>query len=148
MKLQKCLSCKQEIDLDLAGHWSAPSIDIEEGEPFFCSETCIVSYYDLRFINKSNAPERPQFIVMYKGKDHYFNFGSEVYIFHSVIYSGVKCIKKILSMVDTIQAAYLKDDNRTPLGALADYVAENWNRMKKLSRNDILYNFYMDGGAE
>ena len=37
---------------------------------------------------------------------------------------------------------YLKDSNQTPLGALSDYMAENWDKIKNLSRYDILEKFY------
>ena len=37
---------------------------------------------------------------------------------------------------------YIADDNHTPLGALADYIATNWQKLKKLGRTDVLKKFY------
>jgi len=89
-----------------------------------------------------------KFIVEYKGKQHHFKYGSEVYIFDTLLYNDVTDEDQILSMVDACHAAYLKDDNRTPLGALADYVAENWDELKKMSASDIISEFYENGGGE
>lgn len=55
MNKQKCLSCGKEVDLDAGTYWSAPCIDIEDGEPIFCSETCIANYYDLRWVKKAGV---------------------------------------------------------------------------------------------
>lgn len=88
-----------------------------------------------------------QFTVRYNGKDYNFKYGSEVYIFHTAIYNDVKSINKILKIVDLVQACYLEDSDRTPLGALSDYVCENWVRVKDMSRNKLLDNFYNDDAA-
>lgn len=85
-----------------------------------------------------------KFIVRYKNKDYEFQYGSEVYIFHTLLYNDVKCINKILKMIGIIQAAYLKDDDRTPLGALADYVAVNWKKVKQLPPRAVLGEFYSE----
>ncbi len=41
-----------------------------------------------------------------------------------------------------VSECYLKDDNATPLGALADYIAEHWLEVKDLPRRKILELFY------
>ena len=37
---------------------------------------------------------------------------------------------------------YISDSNRTPLGALADYVADHWRKIRKKGRHEILDEFY------
>lgn len=37
---------------------------------------------------------------------------------------------------------YLKDNNPTPLGNLADYVAIHYKRLSKLTRTNMLIDFY------
>ena len=74
-----------------------------------------------------------EFTVKYRNKTYTFDFGSEVYIFHTGIYNeidkkyGLKALMKYVSLVFD---AYLSDDNRTPLGPLADYVAAKWRKSK------------------
>ena len=87
-----------------------------------------------------------QFTVVYKGKTYTFQYGSQAYIFHTAILNGVKSVKKLQDIVEAVQAAYLKDDNRTPLGALADYVAKNWYEVKDLSSSKVLEKFYEEEG--
>ncbi len=85
--------------------------------------------------------------IEYKGKTYTFDFGSEVYIFHTGIYNDMdkKYSKKtLLQYTALIQDCYLKDSNRTPLGAFADYVARNWKIVKNLDRTDILEKFYTE----
>ncbi len=83
--------------------------------------------------------------VTYKGKAYKFAFGSEAYIFHTALYNemDVKYGEDILlEFVNLVQECYLDDDNRTPLGSLADFIAENWEDVKDLSRRRILDMFY------
>ena len=72
-----------------------------------------------------------EFQVKYKQKTYAFSEGSEAYIFHTGIYNGIDekySLETLLEYVSLTQDCYLKDSNRTPLGALADYVAENWEK--------------------
>ncbi len=86
-----------------------------------------------------------KFQVIYKNKTYTFEFGSEVYIFHIGIYNDMQKygIKQLLQYVEFVHTCYLKDSNRTPLGDLADYIAENWKRVKNKNRYDVLNEFYL-----
>ena len=90
------------------------------------------------------------FQINYKGKTYSFVYGSEVYIFHTGIYNDMDKkygMETLLKYVWLVHNAYLSDSNRTPLGAFADYVAENWKKVKGLNRCDLLEKFYeTDGG--
>lgn len=88
-----------------------------------------------------------QFTVKYNGKTYSFDFGSQAYIFHTGIYNDMdkKYSKKaLLQYTMLVQDCYLKDSNRTPLGAFADYVARNWKYVKELDRYEILEKFYRE----
>ncbi len=50
--------------------------------------------------------------------------------------------KQLLQYVDFVHECYLRDSNRTPLRALADYVAENWEQVKLQGYYDVLDEFY------
>jgi|GEM_PF-2047693 len=53
--IHQCLMCNKSVDIAKSNYWSAPSIDNGSDEPLFCSETCIVDYFGLRWIeNKKN----------------------------------------------------------------------------------------------
>lgn len=83
--------------------------------------------------------------VNYNNKTFNFEFGSEVYIFHTGLYKDMDKkhgIKGLLKYVSKVQECYLSDSNRTPLGELADYVAENWKDMKNTCISEILEQFY------
>jgi len=83
--------------------------------------------------------------VHYKGKSYTFEYGSEAYIFHTaLLYDMDKKHrnKTMLEYVALVQDCYMCDSNRTPLGHLADFIAENWNKIKKLGRFKILDKFY------
>ena len=41
-----------------------------------------------------------------------------------------------------VHRCYLRDDNRTPLGALADYIAENWESVRDKPAREVLEDFY------
>lgn len=64
-----------------------------------------------------------KYTATYKNKTYTFKYGSEVYIFDTGIYNDIRSPKKLLEYVNLVHSCYLKDSNRTPLGALADYVA-------------------------
>ena len=86
------------------------------------------------------------FEIKYGKRTYRFHYGSEAYIFHTGIYNGMDktySIKVLLDYVALTHECYLKDSNRTPLGALADYIATNWKEVKYLGRYDILEQFYL-----
>ena len=84
-----------------------------------------------------------EYKVIYKNKTYTFQYGSQVYIFDTGIYHDIRSSKKLLEYVNLVHSCYLKDSNRTPLGALADYVAEHWKEVKDLPLYDILEMFYL-----
>ena len=80
--------------------------------------------------------------IEHKGKTYKFNSGAEAYIFDVGILNGVK-EDILLKYVGFVYMLYLKDQNPTPLGDLADYVAENWDKgVMYLDRSTILEEFY------
>jgi hypothetical protein len=86
-----------------------------------------------------------EFKVTYKGEAYAFGYGSEVYIFHTGIYNDIDTkhgIGTLLQYTALVHDCYLSDSNRTPLGELADYVAENWDKLNGSDRYDILEKFY------
>ncbi len=86
------------------------------------------------------------FQVTYGKHTYSFHFGSEVYIFHTGIYNNMDKkygLKVLLEYVTLTHECYLKDSNRTPLGALADYIATHWKKIKDLGRYEILEQFYL-----
>ncbi len=89
-----------------------------------------------------------QFTVKYNGNSYSFEYGSQVYIFHTGIYNEID--KKygtngLLEYVAFVQECYLKDSNRTPLGALGDFIAKYWRTVQKLYVSDVLEKFYLEG---
>ena len=83
--------------------------------------------------------------VTHEGVEYRFHYGSEAYIFHTGIYNDIHeryGIKGLLEYVSVVHDCYISDSNRTPLGALADYVAKHWRKVKKKDRHDILDEFY------
>ena len=85
------------------------------------------------------------FQVTYGKHTYNFNYGSEVYIFHTGIYNDMDkkySLKVLLEYVALTHECYLKDSNRTPLGELADYIATHWKKVKNLGRYEILDEFY------
>ena len=71
--------------------------------------------------------------ITHNNKTYVFEHGFEVLIFDCAVNNDFICL---------VSDCYLKDLNQTPLGALSDYIAKNWNEVKELSRLDILEKFY------
>ena len=87
--------------------------------------------------------------ITYNDKIYAFEYGSEAYIFHTGIYNDIDQeygIESLLEYVELVHECYLSDSNRTPLGELCDYVAENWSDIKSLDRHGILEKFYTEIG--
>ena len=85
------------------------------------------------------------FIVMYGKETFFFKQGSKAFILHTGIENDIDKkygMQELREYVAFVHDCYLADDNHTPLGARADYVATNWQKLKKLGRTDVLKKFY------
>ena len=83
--------------------------------------------------------------VTFNGVEYPYAFGSQAYIFHTSVYNNIH--KKygmdgLLRYVTAVHECYIDDDNRTPLGALGDYIAKHWSRIKSKGKRAILEEFY------
>ena len=83
--------------------------------------------------------------LTFNGKTFHYDSGAKAYIFHAGIYNRVH--KKygydgLCEFIELVDDCYLKDDNHTPLGDLADFVAAHFKKCKRLSRYKILELFY------
>lgn len=88
-----------------------------------------------------------KFTAEYKDKTYTFDFGYEVYIFHIALcneFVDKYNEAELLNFISLVGECYLKDDNATPLGALADYIADHWLEVKDLPRRKILELFYTE----
>jgi len=86
-----------------------------------------------------------KFNVMYNDKDYTFDYGSEVFIFHTGIYNDMDKkygIEVLLDYVNLVHDCYLSDNKMTSLGAFADFVADKWEKVKHLGRYSLLNKFY------
>lgn len=86
-----------------------------------------------------------QFTVTYGKRTFTFAQGSKAYIFHTGIHNNVDKkygIKALLDYISFVHDCYLADDNHTPLGALADFIANNWKKLKNKGRCAVLEEFY------
>ena len=79
--------------------------------------------------------------VTHDGKTYNFENGAEVFIFDIGIYHELP-YNQLIAFVSLVYECYLKDINDTPLGKFSDFVAMEWDRLKSLSRYDILTEFY------
>lgn len=85
------------------------------------------------------------FIVNYGNHTFTFQQGSKAYIFHTGVYNDMDKkygLKGLLDYVAFVHECYLFDPNQTPLGALADYIATHWKKIRKLGCSDVLEKFY------
>ena len=88
-----------------------------------------------------------KFTAEYKDKTYTFDFGYEAYIFHIALCNEFAYKfneAELLNFISLVSECYLKDDNATPLGALADYIADHWIEVKDLPRRKILELFYTE----
>ena len=79
--------------------------------------------------------------VTHDGKTYNFENGAEVFIFDIGICHELPD-NQLIAFVSLVYECYLKDINDTPLGKFSDFVAMEWERLKSLSRYDILTEFY------
>ena len=85
------------------------------------------------------------FIVTYGKETFFFKQGSKAYIFHTGIYNDIDKkygINGLREYVSFVHDCFLADSNKTPLGALADYIATHWKKLKNKGRYDVLEEFY------
>ena len=85
------------------------------------------------------------FIITYGKETFFFKQGSQAFILHSGIYNDIDKkygIKGLREYVAFVHDCYIADDNHTPLGALADYIAKHWKKLKNKGRYDVLEEFY------
>ena len=88
--------------------------------------------------------------ITVKDKDHIHTFhsGVKAYIFHTGIYDCVLTvfgIDGLLEYVELVFDCYIADDNSTNVGALADYIAENYLSVKELSPRAVPDKYYIEG---
>ena len=85
------------------------------------------------------------FIVMYGKETFFFKQGSKAFILHTGIENeidkkyGIQGLREYTAFVHD---CYLADDNHTPLGTLADFIATHWETLKNKEHNDVLEKFY------
>ncbi len=82
--------------------------------------------------------------IEFNDKIYNFEHGYEAFIFCAAINNEFNKThpSELKAFVLLAGECYLKDSNHTPLGELSDFMAENWNEIKDLSRFDILDKFY------
>ena len=79
--------------------------------------------------------------VEYNEKTYEFPSGVQAYIFDVGTLNGVP-EEKLLEFTEFVYWLYIKDQNPTPLGHLADYIAGHWEEVQKLNKWTILEEFY------
>jgi len=85
--------------------------------------------------------------ITYDGKIYDFDSGTESYLFYIGVLNDMDekyDMPTLFDYIELVNACYLKDSNDTPLGKLADYIAEHWESVNDKSRYDILNEFYFD----
>ena len=90
-------------------------------------------------------PNEFEVSVSFQGRQYSFSFGSQAYIFHTGILNGFYedyGIDALMQYSSFVHRCYLSDDNRTPLGSLADYIAENWETLREKPARAVLDEFY------
>ena len=86
-----------------------------------------------------------KFTVSYGKHAFEYQYGAQVYIFHTGIYNNIDKkygLKGLCTYVSFVHDCYISDSNRTPLGALADYIAKHWKKLKNKGRYEVLEKFY------
>ena len=82
--------------------------------------------------------------IEYNNTNYNFEHGYEAYIFCAAINNEFDKThpNELKAYVFLVGECYLKDSNHTPLGELSDFMVKNWDKIKYLSRFDILEKFY------
>ena len=70
--------------------------------------------------------------IEYSNKIYNFEHGYETYIFCAAVNNEFDKTHpdELKDFIFLVGECYLKDSNQTPLGALSDYMAENWDKIK------------------
>ena len=79
--------------------------------------------------------------VEHNNKTYEFNSGVQAYIFDVGTLNGFP-EDKLIKFVGFVEWLYIKDSNPTPVGHLADYIAEHWDEVQELDKWAILDKFY------
>lgn len=84
------------------------------------------------------------YTVTYHGKTYTFEDACAPFIFSSGVYYDIdkKEEEELLQYIRLITECYYNDINSTNLSELCDWVAENWDRAKKMEIDDLLNTFY------
>jgi len=83
--------------------------------------------------------------IEYENQVFEYQNGYQAYIFDYAIeneFDKKYGFEELKRFVYRVGECYLKDSNPTPLGTLTDFMAQNWETLKELSRYDILDKFY------
>ena len=83
--------------------------------------------------------------IEYENQVFVYQDGYYAYIFDYAVendFDKTYGIEELKRFVYRVGECYLKDSIPTPLGALTDFMAKNWESLKELSRYDILDRFY------
>ncbi|MBE5734724.1 MAG: hypothetical protein E7347_06770 [Clostridiales bacterium] len=83
--------------------------------------------------------------IEYENQVFEYQNGYQAYIFDYAIeneFDKKYGFEELKRFVYRVGECYLKDSNSTPLGTLTDFMAQNWESLKELSRYDILDKFY------
>jgi hypothetical protein len=85
------------------------------------------------------------FIVMYGKETFFFKQGSKAFILHTGIENDIDKkygMQELRDYVSFVHDCYIADDNHTPLGALADYIATDRSAMmrelKRLREEELI----------
>lgn len=107
-------------------------------------------YYIHTFVDLIRTPlytkhaNEPNFIVRYKENEYSFTEGAKALIFHAGVDSGAVKQKDLPDFTEEVYACYITDSNDTNLLKLADYIAKNWNSLRKADRYAILEKYYSE----
>ena len=86
--------------------------------------------------------------IKYNNAEYKFDSGIKAYIFHTGIYNEIDArygIDALLEYVNKVYSCCISDCYSTNIGALADYIASDWKRVKNKSEYKILDRFYTGG---
>ena len=79
--------------------------------------------------------------ITHNGKEYNFENGAEAFIF-DIGSSNNLPENQLMPYVSLVLECYLKDECDMPFGKFCDFVAMEWDKLKSLSRYDILTEFY------
>ena len=74
-----------------------------------------------------------------------YESGADAFIFHSGVYNDVHKrfgFDGLSEYVPFVHECYIHDDNHTPLGDLADFIATHFKRYRKMNYYKVLEKFY------